>query len=375
MEESAATGVWRAKQRDSRTEYCCRAALTSPRGLSAHPLGRAGAGSWGLGFGRIAGRGLGLAAWTQPEGVSASQLAGRESGKQSAAAEEARDVFLPLCFLLHEERGFRAPPKRAPEMGASRGYQRGLQRRAGDAKAAAAATKKPVCEHRSLSTPPLLGASAARHCQGPVIQEQLPRENALHVSGWCNVMRASDAAGSPRIHTPHSPRPEWARAPESAAPLTPFCLSGNRRPQATYTQRRVQIQSWIWGAVRTKKRKGNLSQQPQEQRIKYPQLTWCTLHLLNTRIDNESAQNSGSGLWEQRYTYIFPFSLFVSVYVYASLCDFVCIALLLPFVLGFSLSVFLLFVCFSIVFRVCYHWWICFLVWLLSSFFLFFITF
>ena len=30
-----------------------------------------------------------------------------------------------------------------------------------------------------------------------------------------------------------------------------------------------------------------------------------------------------------------PFSLFVSVYVYASVCDFVCIALLLPFVLGF----------------------------------------
>ena len=36
----------------------------------------------------------------------------------------------------------------------------------------------------------------------------------------------------------------------------------------------------------------------------------------------------------------FPFSLFVSVYVYASLCDFVFIALLLPFLLGFCLSVF-----------------------------------
>ena len=40
----------------------------------------------------------------------------------------------------------------------------------------------------------------------------------------------------------------------------------------------------------------------------------------------------------------FPFSVFVSVYVYASLCDFVCIALLLPSVIGFCLSVF--FVCF-----------------------------
>ena len=40
--------------------------------------------------------------------------------------------------------------------------------------------------------------------------------------------------------------------------------------------------------------------------------------------------------------YIFsPFSLFVSVDVYASMCDFVCIALLSPFVLGFCLSVFL----------------------------------
>ena len=44
-EESAATGVQRAKRRDSRTEDQCRPALTSPRGLSAHPPGRAGAGS------------------------------------------------------------------------------------------------------------------------------------------------------------------------------------------------------------------------------------------------------------------------------------------------------------------------------------------
>ena len=58
------------------------------------------------------------------------------------------------------------------------------------------------------------------------------------------------------------------------------------------------------------------------------------------------------------YIYIFfsfPFSLSVTVYVYASLCDFLCIRLLLPFVLGFCWSVFL----FSIVFSTCYHWWIC----------------
>ena len=80
------------------------------------------------------------------------RLAGRESGKRSGAAEEARDH----CFGVHEERGFRAPPKRAPETGARHGYQCRHQRWAGDAKAAAAATKKPVCKHRSLSTPPRL---------------------------------------------------------------------------------------------------------------------------------------------------------------------------------------------------------------------------
>ena len=45
MEESAATGVRRAKWRDSRTEGRCRPALTSLRGLSAPPPGRAGLGA------------------------------------------------------------------------------------------------------------------------------------------------------------------------------------------------------------------------------------------------------------------------------------------------------------------------------------------
>ena len=45
MEESTATGVQRAKQRDSRTEAQRRASLTSPRGLSAPSLGWAGLGA------------------------------------------------------------------------------------------------------------------------------------------------------------------------------------------------------------------------------------------------------------------------------------------------------------------------------------------
>ena len=48
MEESAATGVRRAKRRDSRTEDRRPAALTSLRGFSAHPLGRAGLGAEAL---------------------------------------------------------------------------------------------------------------------------------------------------------------------------------------------------------------------------------------------------------------------------------------------------------------------------------------
>ena len=40
--ESVATGVQRAKWRDSRTEDRCRPALTSLRGLSAHPPGQVG---------------------------------------------------------------------------------------------------------------------------------------------------------------------------------------------------------------------------------------------------------------------------------------------------------------------------------------------
>ena len=44
-EESAATGVRRAKRRDSHMEDRDRPALTSPRGLSAQPPGWAGLGA------------------------------------------------------------------------------------------------------------------------------------------------------------------------------------------------------------------------------------------------------------------------------------------------------------------------------------------
>ena len=114
MEKSEATGVRRAKQRDSHTEHQCQPALTSPRGLSAHLPGwvglgaeaRASVGSQGEDWGWLREHSL--------KGASVPQLAGRESGKKSGAAEEARDFLLPLCFLVLEDRGLREPLKGAP---------------------------------------------------------------------------------------------------------------------------------------------------------------------------------------------------------------------------------------------------------------------
>ena len=104
--------------------------------------------------------------------------------------------------------GFRALPKWAPEKGANCSYQCRHQRPAWNAKAAAAATKKPVWKHRSLSTPPLLKAYATRHCQGPMIQGQLSWENTRHSSGCCSITLASASAGSPHILYPSLP-PAW----------------------------------------------------------------------------------------------------------------------------------------------------------------------
>ena len=106
-EESTATGVRRAKRRDSRTEDLCRAALTSPRGWSAHPPGRAGLGAEAGASVGSQGEDWGWRREHSLKGASAPQLARRESGKNSGAAEEARDH----CFGVHEERGFRTPPK------------------------------------------------------------------------------------------------------------------------------------------------------------------------------------------------------------------------------------------------------------------------
>ena len=106
MEESTATGVQRAKQRDSHTEDWYQPALNSSRASSANLPGRGGlgaeapaseVGSQGEDWGWLHEHSL--------KGASVPKLAMRESEKKSGAAEEARDFFLPLCFLVREKRG------------------------------------------------------------------------------------------------------------------------------------------------------------------------------------------------------------------------------------------------------------------------------
>ena len=50
-----------------------------------------------------------------------------------------------------------------------------------------------------ITTHAPLGACAALHCQGPMIQGQLPQENTWHASGSCNIRPTSATTGSYRI--------------------------------------------------------------------------------------------------------------------------------------------------------------------------------
>ena len=93
-EENAATGVRRAKWRDSRTEDWCQPALTSPRGLSAHLTGwvELGAEAWALEV-RSQGEDWGWLCERSQKGASVPQLAGRESRKKSNCLRVRRPLF------------------------------------------------------------------------------------------------------------------------------------------------------------------------------------------------------------------------------------------------------------------------------------------
>ena len=80
-EESAATGVRRAKRRDSHTEDRCQPALTSPRGLSAQPLGRAGLGAEARALGRSKGEHWGWRREHSLKGLAHHSWLGGSPGK------------------------------------------------------------------------------------------------------------------------------------------------------------------------------------------------------------------------------------------------------------------------------------------------------
>ena len=96
--ESAATGVQRTKQRDSHTKYRYQPALTSLRGLSAHPPGQVAAGRWGSGFGgQTPGRGVGLATWRQPEGSYCATASQKGVWAKVWTCQRGKRPFVSRC--------------------------------------------------------------------------------------------------------------------------------------------------------------------------------------------------------------------------------------------------------------------------------------
>ena len=129
-----------------------------------------------------------------------------------------------------------------------------------------------MCKHRSLSTPPLPGACAARHCQGPVIQGQLPLENTQRASGWCNVRLASAATASPRSRTP--PSPHSLSEPE---PLISCSFNPVLSEQRTDALRRPTCR----GRARSKAEPQELCKQRREREISPSSLRSSGLKLHN----------------------------------------------------------------------------------------------
>ena len=206
----------------------------------------------------------------------------------------------------------------------SHGYQCGQQRQAWNIKALPAATKKPVWKHKSISTPPLSGACAACHCQGPVMDNFPGRTQCT--SGCCNVTLASATRGLPCI-TYSSLSLAWV----SQIPL----ISCYFNPVLSEQRKEALRQPTSRGGAKSKAEPQELCKQRREREISH-----SNIRSSGSNLHNELDLPCTCGIPELLF---FPFSLFVSVYMYASLCDAVCIALLFPFVPGFSLSIFFFF--------------------------------
>ena len=103
-EESTATGVRRAKRRDSRTEDRRRASLTSPRGLSAHPPGRAGLGAEARSSGESQGEDWGWRREHSLKGLAQHSQLGGSPGK-SMQLPKRQEIFACLFVSWCARRG------------------------------------------------------------------------------------------------------------------------------------------------------------------------------------------------------------------------------------------------------------------------------
>ena len=164
-----------------------------------------------------------------------------------------------MSFLLRVLTDGRAPPMRAPEVDVSlRGGCNGCCR-----------CYQGSCEQTQVNAHTFLGACAACHCWGSCDPGPTsPGERMVHL-GCCNFMPASAAASSPSTSQLWLPYPSLSPNWESKWALSSRCfcplLHGQgRRLRVAHMQRQGQSQSWTPGTMRPKKRKGNLSKQPQE---------------------------------------------------------------------------------------------------------------
>ena len=127
-------------------------------------------------------------------------------------------------------------------MGTSRSYQLGNQRRAWNSKAASAATKKPVCKHRSLSTPPIPRSLGNLPLPGSWdVGTTAPGEHTV-CFGCCNIMPASVTKGSCHIQY-HSLPTGWVnQSPLVRCSFNPL-LSGKRTDARGWPTRRGRAKS------------------------------------------------------------------------------------------------------------------------------------
>ena len=176
-----------------------RAALTSPRGLCAHPPGWVGLGAEARAPEiRPQGEDWGWLREHSLKGASAPQLAGRESRKRSGPAEEARDIVSECARRGDSEHCLNDHQRRARAVAISADPRDGhetLRLMLQPPRSLCASTGH--CPHLPSREP--VQPATARIL---VIQGQLPRGNTQHTSGWYNVTLASAAAGSPRIPYP-----------------------------------------------------------------------------------------------------------------------------------------------------------------------------